>query len=70
IDIPQTMNLYQMRGTPTCIIIDKKGELKVHSFGQMEDLVLGAEIAKYALEGAGANTNIYKTKSKGMMAHG
>lgn len=65
IDIPQTMNLYQMRGTPTWIIIDKKGELKLNSFGQMDDLLLGAEVARQALEGLESNVNIYKTKSKG-----
>ena len=64
-DIPQTMNLYQMQGTPTWIIIDKKGELKIHSFGQMDDILLGAEIAKLALEGIDSNTDIYKNKSKG-----
>ena len=59
------MNLYQMRGTPTWIIIDKKGELKLNSFGQMDDLLLGAEVARHALEGLESNVNIYKTKSKG-----
>jgi hypothetical protein len=63
-DIPQTMNLYQMRGTPTWIIIDKKGELKLHSFGQMEDLFLGAEISRLAFEDLPTNTNIYKNKEK------
>lgn len=58
--IPQTMNLYQMRGTPTWIIIDKNGELKLHSFGQMEDIFLGAEIARLASEDLPKNTDIYK----------
>jgi hypothetical protein len=65
LEIPQTMNIYQMRGTPTWIIIDKKGELKLHSFGQLSDLLLGAEVTKYALEGLDTNANIYKTKIKG-----
>lgn len=64
-DIPQTMNLYQMRGTPTWIIIDKEGELKIHSFGQMDDLLLGAEIARLAIEGIESDTNIYKNKTRG-----
>jgi AhpC/TSA family len=61
-DIPQTMNLYQMRGTPTWIIIDKKGELKIHSFGQMDDMLLAADVTKLALEGIEPNINIYKNK--------
>ncbi len=64
IDIPQTMNLYQMRGTPTWIIIDKKGELKIHSFGQMDDMLLAAEVTRLALEGIESNTNIYNNKLK------
>ncbi len=63
-DTPQTMNLYQMRGTPTWIIIDKNGELKLHSFGQMDDLLLGAEIARCASEDLQKNINIYKNKEK------
>jgi hypothetical protein len=59
-DIPQTMNLYQMRGTPTWILIDKKGVLKLHSFGQVEDIFLGAEIARLASEDLPKNTDIYK----------
>ncbi len=31
--IPETMNLYELKGTPTWIIIDKNGELRHHSFG-------------------------------------
>lgn len=50
-DIPQTMQLYSMRGTPTWVIIDRKGNLRLHVFGQVEDLILGAEITKLALEG-------------------
>lgn len=63
-DIPQTMNLYQMRGTPTWIIIDKNGELERHSFGQMDDILLGAEIARLASEDLPKNTNIYKLKER------
>lgn len=63
-DIPQTMTDFQMRGTPTWIIFDKSGEMKIHAFGQIDDLVLGAEIAKLAFENAPATTNIYKKKGK------
>jgi len=59
-DIPQTMNLYQMRGTPTWVIIDKNGDLKLQSFGQMDDILLGAEIARLASEDLPKNIGIYK----------
>jgi hypothetical protein len=62
-DIPQTMASFQMRGTPTWIIFDKNGEMKIHAFGQIDDLVLGAEIAKLAFEKSPTTINIYKKKA-------
>ena len=43
--IPQTMRAFAMRGTPTLILIDRLGLVRHHHFGQVSDLVLGAEIA-------------------------
>ncbi len=43
--IPQTMRAFAMRGTPTLILIDRLGQVRHHHFGQVSDLVLGAEIA-------------------------
>ncbi len=43
--IPQTMRAYAMRGTPTIILIDAQGRLRHQHFGQIGDLVLGAQIA-------------------------
>jgi peroxiredoxin len=42
--IPSTMERYEMRGTPTTILIDRKGMLRKHQFGHVPDLQLGAEI--------------------------
>lgn len=49
--IPQTMAAYGLRGTPTLLLIDKQGRLRREFFGQVEDLVLGAEIAVLLGEG-------------------
>lgn len=43
--IPRTMAVYGLRGTPSLLLIDKQGRLRREFFGQVEDLVLGAEIA-------------------------
>ena len=43
--IPRTMAAYGLRGTPSLLLIDKQGRLRREFFGQVEDLVLGAEIA-------------------------
>ncbi|MCR9194527.1 MAG: redoxin family protein [Hyphomonas sp.] len=42
--LPKTMTAYQMRGTPTSILIDRNGYVRKHKFGAEQDMVLGAEI--------------------------
>lgn len=43
--LPQTMQAYAMRGTPTLVLIDARGDIRHQHFGQVADLVLGAQIA-------------------------
>jgi hypothetical protein len=43
--IPVTMRRFQMRGTPTLILIGRAGEILHHGFGQEDDMALGALIA-------------------------
>lgn len=50
--LPRTMRAYGMQGTPTLILIDAKGRLRQHHFGQVADLALGAEIAELLIEAA------------------
>lgn len=42
--IPQTMQRYGMRGTPTTILIDPRGRIRREVFGADDDLLLGAAI--------------------------
>lgn len=42
---PSTMQTYQMRGTPTTILIDRQGRLRAHHFGRVTDLELGAQLS-------------------------
>ncbi len=39
--IPHTMASYQMQGTPTLIIIDKEGYVRLQHFGRMSDMQVG-----------------------------
>lgn len=48
--LPKTMAAYGMRGTPTLVLIDRRGRLRAHHFGQTDDLRLGAEIASLLAE--------------------
>lgn len=41
---PQTMRVYGMRGTPSMVLIDRSGIIRRHSFGRVDDLILGAEL--------------------------
>ncbi|MCC3245592.1 redoxin domain-containing protein [Methylocystis sp. WRRC1] len=40
--IPVTMRRYEMRGTPTSIVIGRDGRIRHHGFGQEDDMALGA----------------------------
>jgi len=39
--IPQTMRKFSMQGTPTLLIFDKNGELKLQHFGHLDDMEVG-----------------------------
>jgi hypothetical protein len=41
---PVTMRAYGMRGTPTTLLYDRTGQLRLHQFGHVEDMALGASI--------------------------
>ncbi len=43
--IPQTMAAYAMQGTPTLILIDRRGRLRKQAFGTEDDMRVGADIA-------------------------
>lgn len=48
--VPQTMRAYAMQGTPTTILIDRQGRLRLQRFGHIDDMRLGALIASLSAE--------------------
>jgi peroxiredoxin len=44
--IPQTMRAYQMQGTPSLVLIDRAGRIRMHEFGALPDLSVGAAIGR------------------------
>jgi peroxiredoxin len=48
--LPRTMDAYEMQGTPTLLIFDRKGRLRRHYFGKPDDIMLGAEIMAMVVE--------------------
>ncbi|MDT8364596.1 MAG: redoxin domain-containing protein [Nitrosomonas sp.] len=47
---PHTMTSYQMQGTPTTILIDRTGHLRLHQFGHVSDFLLGISIGTLLAE--------------------
>ncbi|AYQ27831.1 MULTISPECIES: peroxiredoxin [unclassified Polaromonas] len=50
--IPQTMAAYALRGTPSMVLIDKQGRLRLSHFGHLNDLALGAAMGQLLTEPA------------------
>jgi peroxiredoxin len=49
---PITFTDYEMRGTPTTVLIDRHGRLRAHHFGAVDDMALGRAITQLAMERA------------------
>lgn len=48
--LPKTMAAYGMRGTPTLLLLDRKGQIRHQHFGMEQDLVIGAQIMALVCE--------------------
>ena len=54
--LPLTMQHYDLRGTPSLVLIDRQGRLRHSALGHEPDLALGARIAMLLAEGAQTET--------------
>lgn len=64
--IPLTMQAYGLRGTPSLVLIDRNGCIRLNHFGRIEDLQVGACIGQLIAEppaGALARTAVAGTKA-------
>ncbi len=52
--IPVTMGRYALVGTPSLVLIDRTGKLRMHAFGRPTDLQVGAAIAQLVVESSAA----------------
>jgi hypothetical protein len=41
-----TMTRYGLRGTPSCLVLDRQGRVRLHHFGRLDDLALGALLGR------------------------
>lgn len=44
--MPITMTRYGLRGTPSLILIDRAGDVRLNGFGHLDDLTIGATLAR------------------------
>lgn len=51
--IPMSMRRYDLQGTPSLMLIDQAGRLRLHEFGQIDDLRLGALLGQLLAEQSG-----------------
>lgn len=56
--LPVTMRAYDMQGTPTTLLYDRTGQLRMHQFGHLEDMRLGAAIMAVMSEGTSSLTAV------------
>ncbi|WP_309683285.1 redoxin family protein [Polaromonas sp.] len=50
--IPLTMQAYGLRGTPSLVILDHEGRIRLSHLGQVDDLQLGALLGRLVSEAA------------------
>lgn len=50
--IPLTMQAYELGGTPSVVLIDREGRIRLNQLGQVDDLALGALIGELIAGGA------------------
>ncbi|MDQ0607190.1 peroxiredoxin [Variovorax sp. W1I1] len=50
--IPATMREYQLQGTPSTVLIDRRGRIRLSHFGLLDDMALGGAIGQLAAEDA------------------
>jgi thiol-disulfide isomerase/thioredoxin len=61
--VPLTMRAYQMQGTPTLILIDKNGYIRLHKFGHVSDLTVGFSIGALLSEETGEPAQVPEAES-------
>ncbi len=48
--LPKTMEKYELRGTPSLIVIDRQGRIRAHQFGQIHDMAIGNLVGQLLAE--------------------
>lgn len=54
--IPLTMQAYGLRGTPSLVLLDREGRVRLNHFGLLDDLALGAALGQLIAQTAPPGT--------------
>jgi peroxiredoxin len=54
--IPLTMRQWRLRGTPSTLLLDRQGRLRLHHFGALDELRLGISIGRLLAESSAVPT--------------
>lgn len=46
VTLPVTMGRYELQGTPSLVLIDRAGRIRLNAFGQADDLAVGAILGR------------------------
>lgn len=68
--VPQTMARYGWRGTPTTVLIDRIGQVRLQHFGRLDDLQLGLLIGQLLAEAANVASEVMEQAIAGCDAQG
>ncbi|OWQ46939.1 alkyl hydroperoxide reductase [Roseateles noduli] len=44
--VPATMSALKLQGTPSLLLIDRQGRVRLHEFGRVDDMAIGAAIGE------------------------
>jgi hypothetical protein len=61
--VPKTMNALRLQGTPTLILLDREGRLRVSHSGMIDDLRLGTWLGRLSTEPAEEGTAVANPRS-------
>ena len=66
--VPTTMAAWGLRGTPSLILIDRQGQMRMNHFGHLDDMRLGAAVERLLAEPAEAPAQAAEPESSGAQA--
>jgi thiol-disulfide isomerase/thioredoxin len=61
---PVSLERYQLRGTPSLVLIDRAGTIRLSAFGHIDDLTVGAAIARLIDEAPPATSALPTTPAQ------